>query len=76
MFHVNEHAVDAAILTIMATSLLMKNLHDMTEQISPLRMRSRHGLETVKVFALPLMAGAAELPLLCMVDVDVLVACC
>jgi len=48
----------------------------MTEQISPLRMRSRHGLETVKVFALPLVAGAAELPLLCMVDVDVLVVCC
>lgn len=53
----------------MATSLLTKNLHDMTEQISPLRMRSRHGLERVKVFALPLVAGAAELPLPCMVNV-------
>lgn len=56
----------------MATSLLTKNLHDMTEQISPLRMRSRHGLETVKVFALPLVATAAELPLVCMVDVFVM----
>ena len=55
----------------MATSLLTKNLHDMTEQISPLRMRSRHGLDTVKVFALPLVATAAELPLVCMVDVFV-----
>lgn len=52
----------------MATSLLTKNLQDMTEQISPLRMRSRHGLETVKVFALPLVAATDELPLVCMVD--------
>lgn len=53
----------------MATSLLTKNLHDMTEQISPLRMRSLHGLETVKVFALPLLAVTATLPLVCMVNV-------
>ena len=33
----------------MATSLEMKNLQDMTEQISPRRMRSRQGLETLKV---------------------------
>ena len=38
-----------AILVIMATSLEMKNLQDMTEQISPRRMRSRQGLETLKV---------------------------
>ena len=58
-----------AILTIMATSLLTKNLHDMTEQISPLRMRSLQGLETVNLFASPLVAGATVLPLPCMVNV-------
>lgn len=33
----------------MATSLLTKNLQDMTEQISPFMILSRHGFETVKV---------------------------
>ena len=38
-----------AIFVIMATSLEMKNLQDITEHISPRRMRSRQGLETLKV---------------------------
>ena len=52
-----------AILTIMATSLEMKNLQDMTEQISPRRMRSRQGLETLKVLvggAMVVVVGASR----------------
>jgi hypothetical protein len=37
--------------------LLTKNLQDMTEQTSPLRIRSRHGFEMVKVEPLVVMVG-------------------
>lgn len=44
-----------AILAIMATSLPIKNLQDMTEETWPAMMRSRKGLESLITEASPMM---------------------